>query len=197
MTLVQAPERPSKQIESPTKPVTVPAFETFLQQPENRDRLFELIQGEIIEKMPTEEHGTIALTLGSAIRTYVKQHKLGRVGVEIRHGLTNDPLNSRIPDVSFISGQREAVTEGAVPQMPDLAIEIQSPDDSLKAMREKAHYYLVHGASLVWLVFPYKRYVEVYTPDHEMEVYFGADQLTGGDVLPGFALSVAEVFADL
>ena len=102
-----------------------------------------------------------------------------------------------MPDVSFIRGKRAAVTEGAVPPMPDLAIEVRSPDDSLKALREKAHYYLANSSSLVWLVFPHKRYIEVYTPDHEMEIFFGDDRLTGGDVLPGFSMTITEVFADL
>jgi Uma2 family endonuclease len=195
--LVQMPDYPVKQVELTAKPITVKEFEAFLHLPENRDRLLELIHGRIVEKMPTEEHGTIALTLGSVIRAYVKQHQLGRVGVEIRHGLSKDQLNSRMPDVSFISGKRAVVTEGAVPQMPDFAIEVRSPDDSIKAMREKAHYYLANGAALVWLVFPHKRYVEVYTPDHEMEVCFGDDRLTGGDVLSGFSMAVTEIFADL
>lgn len=195
--LVQMPDYPVKQVEISAKPITVKEFEAFLRRPENQDRRFELILGRIVERMPTEEHGTIALTLGSTIRAYVKQHLLGRVGVEIRHGLSTDPLNSRMPDISFISGKRAAVTEGAVPQMPDLAIEVRSPADSIKAMREKAHYYLANGTSLVWLVFPHKRYIEVYTPDHEMEVFFGDDLLTGGDVLAGFSMSVTEVFADL
>jgi Uma2 family endonuclease len=47
---------------------------------------------------------------------------------------------------------------------------------------------------LVWLVFPNKRYVEVYQLDGEVEVLFGDDLLDGGDVLPGFTMSVADVF---
>ncbi len=59
---------------------------------------------------------------------------------------------------------------------------------------EKAHYYLANGAQVVWLVFPNKRYVEVYQPDSEMEVLLGDDLLDGGDVLPGFTMPVADVF---
>jgi Uma2 family endonuclease len=101
-----------------------------------------------------------------------------------------------MPDVSFGSGRQPMVNEGAVLQMPDLAIEIQSPDDTIKVMREKAAYYLANGTRLVLLVFPKKRYIEVYRPDEEMEILFGSDVVDGGDVLPGFTMPVAEVFAD-
>lgn len=101
-----------------------------------------------------------------------------------------------MPDVSFVLAGQPPITEGAVPRMPDLAIEIQSPDDTLKARREKAAYSIANGTRLVWLVFPQKRYVEVYRPDEEMEILFGSDVLEGGDILPGFILSLAEIFAD-
>ncbi len=39
-------------------PVTADAFEAFMARPENADRLFELINGEIIEKMPSNPHAS-------------------------------------------------------------------------------------------------------------------------------------------
>src|SRR5262245_20153235 len=143
---------------------TVTEFEQLLNQPENRDRLFELINGEIVEKMPTEEHGEITLIIGGALRTFVIPRKLGRVGAEVRHKMPADDANSRFPDVSFTAGNRPRVTEGSVPQMPDLAVEIKSPTDSLKALREKADYYMLHGTRMVWIVEPVKRFVIVLTP---------------------------------
>lgn len=174
--------------------VTTEEFEIFLQQPENQERLFELIHGEIVEKMPTEEHGIIVINIGTAIRIFLKQTQIGRVGAEVRYRLPNDRFNARMPDLSFNRGQRPVVREGSVSQMPELAVEIQSPSDSIKKMRAKAHYYLANGCRMVWLVFPAKRYLEVYQPDSEMEVILGNDLLTGGDLLPGFAMSVADVF---
>lgn len=175
---------------------TVAEFEEFLRQPENTDRLFELIHGEIIEKMPTEEHGMIAINIGAPLTIFVKRQKLGRVGVEVRHRNAKDTYSSLMPDVSFTGGQRPMVTEGSVQQMPDLAVEIKSPDDTLKLLRQKAAYYLANGTRLVWLVIPGKRYVEIHRPDREEEIAFGSDVLDGGEVLPGFTLPVAEIFAD-
>lgn len=48
---------------------TVDEFDSLLALPENRERLFELVNGAIVEKVPTEEHGMIVLRLGSEILT--------------------------------------------------------------------------------------------------------------------------------
>jgi Uma2 family endonuclease len=174
---------------------TVSEFEEFIAQPTNRERLFELVHGEIVEKVPTEEHGEIALIIGSAVRAFVAKHKLGRVGVEVRHQMPDDKQNSRLPDVSFVAGNRPCVTEGGIPQMPDVAVEIKSPDDSLKELREKAHYYRLNGTCLVWIVDPAKKLVVALTPDDE-QILLENEALDGGDVLPGFTLPLKEIFAD-
>jgi Uma2 family endonuclease len=178
------------------KPFTLHEFEDFLIQPENRDRLFELINGEIVEKMPTQEHGLIASNINAPLALHVKAHKAGRVGIEVRYKYAGDARNSRMPDVSFTSNRQPLVREGAVPFLPDLAIEIKSPDDTMKEMREKAEYYLANGVKIVWIVYPQHRMVEVYSEDEDIKVLFGHDVLTGGEVLPGFRLPVQEVFAD-
>lgn len=175
--------------------MTLDEFEAFIAQPDNAERLFELIHGEIVEKMPTEEHGELALLIGSKVRDFAVKHRLGRVGVEVRHRLPNDTENSRLPDVSFIAGKRKSVKQGSVPQMPDLAIEIKSPDDSLKELRARAEYYLANGTKLVWIFDPRKRIVIRLSPDDE-QILVEGDVLDGEDILPGFALPLSEVFDD-
>ncbi|HVU12757.1 MAG TPA: Uma2 family endonuclease [Phototrophicaceae bacterium] len=179
--------------------ISLEAFEEFLKLPENEDRLFELIDGEIVEKVPTEEHGLVQMNLGSHLWNFNRDHKLGgRVTSEPRHRMPQDKRNSRLPDVAFTSKERALplVTDGAVPQMPDLVVEIKSPNDSLKQMREKAAYYLANGARLVWLVLPSKRLVEIYRANGDMDVLRETETLDGEDVLPGFKLPVADIFAE-
>lgn len=171
-------------------------FEALLNQPGNHNRLLELIHGEIFEKMPTQEHGLIALNIGSELTAYAKQHKNGRPGVEVRHQATDDDRNSRLPDVSFTCANVPIVAQGSVTAMPDLAVEIKSPADTIKAMRETAAYYLANGSRLVWLVYPNLRLVEVYRSDADVEILDDEQLLVGHDVLPGFELSIASVFAD-
>lgn len=174
---------------------TLEEFERFIAQPENRDYSFEFINGEIFKKLSTEEHGVIAGLIVTEFIFYLKTNPIGRAGVEVRHRITEDRRNDLIPDVLFISNERAlAVTrKGAVPLMPDLVVEIKSPDDSSIAMREKALYYLKNGSRIVWLVFPAKQEVEVYTED-AVQVLNSEQALDGGDVLPGFTLSVSTLF---
>jgi hypothetical protein len=52
---------------------TVEEFDEFIARPENRDRLFELLRGEIVEKVPTQQPGLIALKLGARVLMHAKQ----------------------------------------------------------------------------------------------------------------------------
>ena len=173
---------------------TVKEFEHLLRQPENHKRLLELIDGEVVEKMPTEEHGYLAGLIVTAISNFLETHRIGIAAVEARHRLPNDEVNARLPDVSFRRAKHPLVKEGSVPQMPDLAVEIRSTNDTIQKMHDTAAYYIANGSRLVWLVFPAKRYVEVYRPDEEEEIIFGSDVLRGYDVLSGFELPVARLF---
>ena len=171
---------------------TIQDFETYIAQ--HPERLFELIHGEIVEKVPTEEHGTIVLNIGAEIRAYLKKNRIGRVTTEARHRPSRDLHNDRLPDVSFRRTKEEAVKQGAVEEMPDLAVEVKSPTDTYKQMREKADFYLANGTRMVWLVYPEKQTVEVYQTGQTMQSLSESDSLSGGDVLPNFTLSLVEIF---
>lgn len=176
---------------------TIEEFEAFIALPENRDRYFELIDGEFVEKaMPTEEHGIVVLNLGTDMRIFLRVNPIGRVMTEVRVRVPDDPHNSRQPDLAFfLNTGRPVVKRGAVPQMPDLVIEVKSPDDSYKGMRARAAYYLANGALMVWLAYPEKRLIEIFRKDADVEILTENDILTGGDLLPGFEVAVRDIFA--
>jgi Uma2 family endonuclease len=176
---------------------TVVDFESFIAQPENEERLFELINGEIVEKVPTREHGIITGNAVTEINIYLRQNPIGRAAVEARHRPGDDEKNDRLPDVSFVSDlNRPVEREGAALYMPDLAIEVQSPRDSLKSMLKKADFYLENGSKMAWLIYPEKRLVEVFTLD-DRYILKEEDLLEGGDVLPGFSIPVSALFRSL
>lgn len=173
---------------------TVEEFEQFITLPAHRGRLFELIDGEIVEKLPTREHGIIAGLIVTELNIYLRQNPIGRAAVEARHRPPGDQRNDRLPDVSVVlNPERPVERHGAALYIPDLCVEIKSPDDSYREMREKADFYLLHGARLVWLVYPEKRLIEAHTPD-DFEILSDSDRLDGGDVLPGLSIVVRDVF---
>lgn len=176
---------------TPNKLYTVAEYELFLRQ--YPDRRFELIHGEIVEKVPTHEHGIIAAKIAARLVPFVEDNDLGYVAVEARYSPTGDDSNDRLPDVSVTLGA-EIVTQGAVDRLPELAVEIKSPNDTYRHLRDKADYYLENGVQLVWLVYPEKRLVEVYALDGEIEILTVGDTLSGGTVLPDFEVAVSKLF---
>lgn len=174
--------------------MTIGEFEIFLALPANKNRLCELIAGRPVEKMPTEEHGKIAVNIVFELERAVRKRKTGRVAVEVRHQMPEDKYNSYLPDIAYYEDDtRPIVTQGALARMPDLAVKVKSPDDRYREMRAKAEYYLSNGTKMVWLVYPEKRLVEVLTPK-DFQILQENDALTGGDLLPEFSVSVTAIF---
>jgi Uma2 family endonuclease len=182
-------------VESAIRVVTTDEFDSIVQ--DNHERLLELVHGEVVEKMPTEAHGKLAALIAYFFLAFIRPRGIkAHVGVEVRHQLPGDRYNSRLPDVSVRLSDSPPVDSGPVLVFPDLAVEIQSPDDRPHQMRQKGLHYLQNGSRLVWLV--YTQGVEVCTLDAASNLVietFGYDAvLTGGDVLPGFELPVSALF---
>jgi Uma2 family endonuclease len=178
---------------NPNPAMTVDAFEAFLKLSENRGRLWELIDGEVKEKMPTQEHGRIVVNIAFALETYARQTQ-GIVAVEVRHQAPTDTNNSRLPDVSYyLDDSAPLVKEGAMTTYPELVVEVRSPDDTYSEMRVKAHFYLLKGVRVIWLVYPEKRLVEVITAD-DFQLLAEDETLVGEDWMPDFRLPVSDVF---
>src|SRR4029077_10077178 len=86
----------------------------------------------------------------------------------------------------------------AIPELsPNLAIEILSKSNTSREMELKRIDYFTSGVQVVWEIDPEDRTVAVYTGIHDATDLTVKDTLTGDPVLPGFSLSLAEVFAEL
>jgi Uma2 family endonuclease len=183
-----------------TPPVTtermkLAEFEAYCALPENSDRRLELVNGEIVETMPTLRHNLFSRNLFRALDNHVEANDLGEVVYETSYRAAEDDENYRIPDISFTLKARllPVPERGAVEQMPDICIEIQSPDEDPKKMRAKAAYYLANGAQEVWLFFTKRPRLEVMFPDGDSEFYTLNDTLTS-PLLPGFSIALADIF---
>jgi len=110
------------------KRYAVDEFEAMADAPENVDRLLELIDGEIVEKVPTEEHGLLSSNIIGPLWVWVQTRRKGRVVVEVRHRALADQHNARIPDISYRETNDPPVKKGSVPQMPDFAVEIYASE---------------------------------------------------------------------
>ena len=174
----------------------------FVCQAENADKRFELIQGELFEMAPTGEvHGWLAGVIFSRILAFDPEGKLGIPTVDAGYYSPEDRSTVLAPDVAFRRKDREAppLREAFVPVMPDLAVEIMSPSNTMPQIRRKAAIYLRQGTQLVWIVMPKTKRVEVCKLDEGGEIRtegIGADgSLSGEDVLPGFSLEISGLFS--
>ncbi|MCC6612437.1 MAG: Uma2 family endonuclease [Anaerolineae bacterium] len=170
-------------------------FHRLVTSAENQDQALELFDGTICRRKVSPGRTYAAAVACAVVGRYVEERALGcvfsRLGIEI----PGEPYFMFAPDVSFVSYERGAVFGWDMPllYMPDLVVEIQSPEQSDKLMRDKGDYYLKHGCRQAVLVYA-KRIVEVLTPD-DRHLLTVDDTLSGGDVLPGFAVEVAKLFA--
>jgi len=101
----------------------------------------------------------------------------------------------RAPDASWVKIERwHALTpeqrQKFLPLCPDFVVELRSPTDSLKAMREKMQEYIDNGARLGWLIDQKNKRVEIYRQGQDVEILQSPTTLLGEDVLPGFVLDL-------
>jgi len=161
----------------------------------------ELVRGELRTTPPAGfEHCHIETTLTLKLGEHIRKARLGRLFVgDPGFIVARNPDLVRAPDAAFVSQAR--LEQTGVPKQyytgpPDLAIEIVSPGDTLYEIEEKVDDYLTAGTRLVWVVNPRRRTVTVYRPGTRADILREADQLTGEEVIPGFACQVGELFAD-
>ena len=136
--------------------------EQLLKLPDNGMRR-ELVLGELREMAPAgDEHGEIAMTIGSHLAQHVKSESLGRTyAAETGFLITRDPDTVRAPDAAFVrqdvidaTGRLRGFRIGA----PDLAVEVISPGDTYTEVHEKVMEWLDAGSRMVVVVDPQAQY---------------------------------------
>ena len=162
------------------------------------DRLYELVDGTLVEKAMGWKEALLAMWLGHQLQTYLDMHDLGAVAgadgtLRLRERLV------RVPDLAFVLWENVPPND-ELPQIPDLApdlaVEVISPSNTAREMAHKRREYFRAGTRLVWQVYPDRREVEVYSSPGRFRTLGLTDALDGGDLLPGFRLPLADLFAD-
>jgi Uma2 family endonuclease len=161
-------------------------------------RLCELVDGVLVEKPMGYKEAILAGAILQLLWNYLEEHDLGLPAgadgpIRFRMGLV------RIPDVSFISWKRlprdEAPEEAISPVIPSLAIEVLSKSNTPREIALKLEEYFRAGVLLAWVIDPKTQTAVAYTSPTKKR-HIGKDQaLTGGRVLPGFKLSLKDLFA--
>lgn len=163
-----------------------------------RKRLCELIDGTLVEKAAGLYESWIGGLIGHFIEGYRDHRDLGiSFGPDVPLRIYSGRV--RMPDVSFVRWEklpdRELPAEPITDLVFDLAVEVRSAENTHREMECKRRDYFRAGVHLVWEVTPKNQSARIYTsPDQFQEI--GPDgSLDGGDVLPGFTLSLSQLFA--
>jgi Uma2 family endonuclease len=159
----------------------------------------ELIGGILYEMEPPGAlHGVIAAEVGALLAAHARRYGLGRVfAAETGFHIRSDPDTVRAADATFVAQARIEATgipAGYWPGPPDLAIEVVSPSDRGPQVEAKALDWLDAGARAVVVLDPPNRTAVLYRPASDAETLVLGDTLDLDDVVPGFAVPVADLF---
>jgi Uma2 family endonuclease len=172
---------------------------------------FELINGKRIRKLPEVfGHSEVLKDLFLILDKFAQSSG----HAEVFHKTTyiicgqNDANwveRSYTPDLMVYSKNRIDEYEAQNPHgddrplalVPDLVIEVVSPNDKVVELDEKIDAYLLDGVRLIWVVDPQRRKATVYTPDMEQPLHLNVNGvLDGGDVLPGFTVKLVDIVGE-
>ncbi|NEP21962.1 Uma2 family endonuclease [Moorena sp. SIO3I6] len=167
----------------------------------NRDlRIERTSEGEIIIMPPTGSGtGGRNFSLNGQLWSWVEQDGTGK-GFDSSAGFKLPNGAERSPDASWVTLEKwEALTpqqqEKFAPLCPDFVIELRSPSDSVKDLKDKMEEYIDNGAKLGWLIDPNNRRVYIYRPGGEVEQLDNPATVKGDDsVLPGFVLKLEKIW---
>lgn len=171
------------------------SIEELMRLPDNGHK-YERVRGALKVTPAGHEQEAIGIWLSTLLSNFVRPRRLGRVyGSNAGYRLPNGDL--RAPDVSYVRQERlpgGRSPKGFADYPPDLAVEILSPNQKLQDIGEKVGEFLDWGTPLVWVIDPDTQTVTVFRSLTNVYTVGPGDELTGDEVIPGFAVRVTELF---
>jgi Uma2 family endonuclease len=166
---------------------------------ERKGPICEWVENTLVEKAMGFHESWLAIIISGELYAYLKTHDVGMAGGEA--GVMKIlPDIGRAPDVSFIAWK--SLPDGKPPPrsdkvpaiVPDLAVEVLSASNTPREMARKRDEYFRAGVKLVWEIDPESRSANVFTGPNAVTPIPTDGTLDGGDLLPGFTLSLRELF---
>src|SRR6266567_2249711 len=171
---------------------TLLTIDDFERLPDEVAKNKELVDGELVDVSGnTPRHNLVREYLIAALYPQVRQKGLGTVISEQEYDFQD---NAHGPDVSFFGPSKRPLLDldkRVQRFVPDLAIEIASPNDTYLGMHRKKDRYLSAGTQEVWLISAEAREIVVYT-QNAVRAYRAPDVIATS-LLPGITISLAEL----
>jgi len=176
------------------------ATRSDLLRKDGKGKRYELVKRTLVEKPMGFPESFLALELAYILRCYLEENDAGflcgpDVLIRLFLGLV------RSPDLCFVAWtlrpDKTVPREPISRLIPELVVEVLSPSNTAKEMQRKRKEYFQAGVRVVWMIDPENYKAEVYTdPDTTIEVP-ETGTLDGGEILPGFQLSLKKLFSRL
>ena len=183
-------------------------FDEWQALPETK-RKCEVVDGVLVMPPgPFGEHFWVSSVFFEKLASFVTRHELGfvfhsPVDVLIRR----EPLRVRQPDILVVNAELTGITRPAdlvglphVENPPLLVVEVLSPSNTRRDIEQRLADYWSIGVPECWLASFPTRSVEVLslTVDEAITAAtYGLGETLHSEVLPGFALPIAEIFGPL
>lgn len=155
----------------------------------------EFVGGKVfVLESPTFECSDLRDALIEMLRPFVRERRIGFVASSCE--FQTIPGRTRCADICVFQASRfnrEYSRLHVVPIVPDLAVEVLSPNDTFGGVRERVAEYLAAGVETVWLLYPLTQEGEVCTNGHRE---YPVRSLTAA-CLPGLEIDVAKLFTGL
>lgn len=170
-------------------------LEEFLNLPES-DESFELVDGKAVKKMsPKFFHSRLTSAFWSDLSGWA--NGIGQVAIEWSVGLKRHGQDwVPVPDLLYVSYDRLSVDwreDAPCPVLPELVIEIVSPDQTFNQLAQKATDYLSAGVDRVWVVYSPMRSITVFWRDRPPETYRD-DRLLTDELFPNLVVTAEQFF---
>jgi Uma2 family endonuclease len=173
--------------------------EDFLQLNDGDEkRACELIDGTLVEKIVGHWESVIAIRIARALGNFIDGKNLAWITGEQGPARTS-ATRVRLPDVSLWLADQfpgRQIPSDAIPNTsPAFLVEVLSEGNTQAEMDQKNKEYFSSGTRLVWHVDRQKKTVAVFNQaDKPTLVLREGEIVTAGEVLPGFAIRVDDIF---
>ncbi|EQA04556.1 Uma2 family endonuclease [Glaesserella parasuis] len=145
----------------------------------------EIIKGKIMAMSPAPNrlHQRISMKLTKAFLDVFDSHQceLYVAPFDVRFPDSNGKIKTVVqPDLCVICDPNKLDEKGCV-GAPDLIVEILSPGNSKREMKDKYELYQEQGVSEYWIVRPEEQHIQIYVLENGR--YIGVQPVVEGDVV--------------
>lgn len=162
--------------------------------------LYEVVNGQVVELSSMGAYASwVTMELAYLLRAFVGGRGIGTVVMEMLFILDLVRDTRRRPDVAFVSAQkwppdRPPPETGDWEVVPDLAVEVVSPNDLAEKVLAKMREYFRFGVRQVWIVYPLDKEIYIYDSPTHPRVVTADEEWDGGELLPGLKLPMRSLF---